>query len=133
MKIGHIKLDLSKVKIPIYSVATREDHIAPPRSVFVGSRCFGGRAKFILAGSGHIAGVVNPPARHGYQYWTGAAPEGELEIWLQHAEEHPGSWWPDWRAWIESLDDKRVLARAIGGGKLSPIEDAPGSYVKMKA
>jgi poly[(R)-3-hydroxyalkanoate] polymerase subunit PhaC len=132
MKIGHIKVDLSKVKIPIYSVAAREDHIAPPRSVFVGSRCFGGRIKFILAGSGHIAGVVNPPSRHGYQYWTGAAPKGELETWLQHAEEHPGSWWPDWRAWIESLDDKHVPARTIGGGKLSPIEDAPGSYAKMK-
>jgi polyhydroxyalkanoate synthase subunit PhaC len=132
MKIGGIKVDLSKVNIPIYSVATREDHIAPPRSVFVGSRCFGGRVKFILAGSGHIAGIINPPSCHSYQYWTGAAPEGELETWLQHVEEHPGSWWPDWWAWIESLDDTRVPARAIGGGRVSPIEDAPGSYVMVK-
>jgi polyhydroxyalkanoate synthase len=132
MEIGGVRIDLAKVKIPIYNLATREDHIAPPRSVFVGSCSFGGPVKFVLAGSGHIAGVVNPPARNRYQYWTNGPPEGELETWLKHAEEHPGSWWPDWQAWIESLDKKRVPARKIGGGKLTPIEDAPGSYVRMK-
>ena len=132
MRIGDVTIDLSKVKIPIYNLATREDHIAPPRSVFVGSSAFGGPVRFVLAGSGHIAGVVNPPARNRYQYWTNGPAEGELETWLKHAEEHPGSWWPDWQAWIESLDKKRVKAREIGGGKLQPIEDAPGSYVRIK-
>jgi poly[(R)-3-hydroxyalkanoate] polymerase subunit PhaC len=123
-------IDLSKVTIPIYNLATREDHIAPAKSAFIGSRFFGGPVKFVLAGSGHIAGVVNPPAKVKYQHWTGAKPEGEYETWLKGAVEHPGSWWPDWLAWIKEQDAAEVPAREPGGG-LS-IEDAPGSYVKMR-
>jgi polyhydroxyalkanoate synthase len=130
MEFGGTKLDLSKVKIPIYHLAAREDHIAPPRSVFVGSRCFGGPVKFVLAGSGHIAGVVNPPAKGRYQHWTDGSPEGSLEEWIETATEHPGSWWPNWQAWIEAQNSERVPARRIGGAKLKPIEDAPGSYVR---
>jgi polyhydroxyalkanoate synthase len=77
--------------------------------------------------------VVNPPVRNRYQHWTNGPPVGELETWLDAAEEHPGSWWPDWQTWSEAQDSQRVPAREIGGGKLSPIEEAPGSYVRVKS
>ena len=87
----------------------------------------------MLAGSGHIAGVVNPPDKQKYQHWTGPKPAGaDLDHWIASATEHPGSWWPDWAAWIKSQDPTEVEARAPGGGKLVPIEDAPGSYVKVR-
>ncbi|MPZ58008.1 MAG: class I poly(R)-hydroxyalkanoic acid synthase [Rhizobiales bacterium] len=133
MEIAGVKLDLRKIKVPVYNLATREDHIAPAKSVMRGSNLFGGPVKFVLTGSGHIAGVVNPPAKKKYQYWTGETPKGgDLDAWLSHATEHPGSWWPDWLAWITDKDDKRVKARPPGGGKLTPIEDAPGSYVRVR-
>jgi len=133
MEIGGIKLDLKKVKVPVYNLATREDHIAPAKSVLHGSQFFGGPVKYVLAGSGHIAGVVNPPSKPKYQYWTGDKPSGsDVDAWMKTAVEHPGSWWPDWLDWIKSQDAKTVPARAIGGGKLKPLEDAPGSYVKAK-
>ena len=97
MTIANVKLDLGKVTVPLYNLATREDHIAPAKSAFLGSKFFGGPVRFVLAGSGHIAGVVNPPNKGKYQYWTGGkAGTGTLEAWLKKAEEHPGSWWPDW-------------------------------------
>ncbi len=134
MVVGGITLDLAKVTIPIYNLATREDHIAPPRSVFYGSSFFGGKVTFVLSGSGHIAGVVNPPSRAKYQYWTGPAPKGDrYPEWLAAAKEHPGSWWPHWQAWIEAQDGRRVKARRIGGGRLKAIEPAPGRYVTVKA
>ena len=130
MQIAGVTLDLRKVKIPIYNLATREDHIAPPRSVFYGSSFFGGKVTFVVTGSGHIAGVINPPARGKYQYWTGRAPKGDgYDAWLTKAREHPGSWWPHWQKWIESLDDTRTKARAVGKG----IEPAPGRYVRVRA
>ena len=133
MEIGGERLDLNRVNIPIYDLAAREGHIAPAKSVFVGARLFGGHVRFVLAGSGHIAGVINPPGpKIRYQYWTGDPPTGDFESWLKKTQEHPGSWWPDWQAWIEELDSERVPARQIGGGQLRPIEDAPGSYVRMK-
>jgi len=131
--IDGVTLDLSKVTIPVYHLAAREDHIAPARSVFLGAQDLGGPVRFVVSGSGHIAGVVNPPARNRYQHWTGGPPMGELETWLEDAEEHPGSWWPDWQAWSEAQDKRRVPARKIGGGKLAAIEDAPGSYVRVKS
>jgi polyhydroxyalkanoate synthase len=134
MEIGGVKLDLKKVKVPVYNLATREDHIAPARSVFYGSSFLGGKTTFVLAGSGHIAGVINPPARKKYQFWTGSAPKGDgYAEWLTHAKEHPGSWWPHWQTWIERNDKVRVKARKIGGGKITPIEDAPGRYVQEQA
>jgi polyhydroxyalkanoate synthase len=127
------KIDLKRVTVPIYSLATREDHIAPAKSVFHGTACFGGPVRFVVSGSGHIAGVVNPPARNKYQYWVGPEPKGTLEDWLARADERPGSWWDDWHAWIESHDDTRVKKRRRpGGGKLKPLEDAPGSYVMVR-
>jgi polyhydroxyalkanoate synthase len=133
LELGGKKLALRSVKVPVYNLATREDHIAPARSVFLGSTFFGGPVRFVLAGSGHIAGVVNPPDKAKYQYWTGATPEGDdVEAWIAKAEEHPGSWWPDWLAWVKAHDADTVPARAPGGGKFKPIEDAPGSYVKVR-
>jgi len=133
MVIGGEKLDLKSIKVPIYNLAAREDHIAPAKSVLLGSKYFGGPVKFVLAGSGHIAGIVNPPDRHKYQYWTGAKPTGaDLERWLAQAVEHAGSWWPDWLAWLTAQDAAQVPARIPGGGNIEPIEDAPGSYVKVR-
>jgi polyhydroxyalkanoate synthase len=131
LEIAGVKLDLNKVKVPVYTVATREDHIAPARSVFVGAQCFGGPVHFILAGSGHIAGIIAPPAKSRYPHWTDGPPEGEIEDWIERAEEHAGSWWPDWQEWVVSHDKRQVKARDIGGGKSKPIEDAPGSYVRV--
>jgi polyhydroxyalkanoate synthase len=134
MTIANVKLDLGKVMVPLYNLATREDHIAPARSAFLGSKFFGGPVRFVLSGSGHIAGVVNPPNKVKYQYWTGGkAGTGSLEAWLKKAQEHPGSWWPDWMAWIKSHGADEVPAREPGGGALTPIEDAPGRYVKVRS
>ena len=129
MELGGVKLDLSKVKIPIYELFTREDHIAPAPSVYRGSKLFGGPVRYAMAGSGHIAGVVNPPAKQKYQYWTGA-PAETLQGWIEQATEIPGSWWPDWAAWLAERSGEKVDARDPSAGPLKPIEDAPGSYVK---
>jgi polyhydroxyalkanoate synthase len=133
MELAGQQIDLKQVNVPIYNLATREDHIAPARSVYFGSSFFRGPVRFVLAGSGHIAGVVNPPYKQKYQHWTGGPPHGDdLESWLNGAQEHPGSWWPDWLAWLKALDAEEVAARAPGGDKYPPIEDAPGSYVKVR-
>jgi polyhydroxyalkanoate synthase subunit PhaC len=133
MEIAGQTLDLKKVKTPVYNLATREDHIAPAKSVLFGSKFFGGPVRFVLSGSGHIAGVINPPDRQKYQYWTGAKPTGaDVNKWRTHATEHPGSWWPDWLDWLKSHSKTKVAARKPGSGKLKPIEDAPGRYVKVR-
>jgi polyhydroxyalkanoate synthase subunit PhaC len=134
MVLDNTLLDLSKVKVPIYNLATREDHIAPADSVLYGSQFFGGPVKYVLSGSGHIAGVVNPPASEKYQFWTNDnIKDVTLADWLKGAQEHKGSWWPDWREWLEGLDAEQVPARAVGLGALPAIEDAPGSYVRVCA
>ncbi len=133
MRIGGKALDLKQVTIPIYNLAAREDHIAPAQSVFNGSQCFGGPVEHVVAGSGHIAGVVNSPAKVKYQYWTGGPVEGRYADWLAKADEHPGSWWPHWFSWLEAQAPKKVPAREPGGGKLKALADAPGTYVKVKA
>jgi polyhydroxyalkanoate synthase len=133
MVIAGKTLDLKKVNIPIYNLATREDHIAPAKSVFYGSKFFGGPVRFVLSGSGHIAGVINPPEKQKYQYWTGPKPSGaDVDKWRGRATEHAGSWWPDWLAWLKQHGAEQVPARTPGGGKLKPIEDAPGRYVKVR-
>ena len=134
MVLGNTRIDVGAIKIPIYNLATREDHIAPAKSVLLASKLFGGKVKFVLTGSGHIAGVVNPPDMKKYQYWTGPKPRSaNLDGWLAKAKEHPGSWWPDWLAWLKHQDDTEVPARAPGGGALKAIEDAPGSYVRVQS
>ena len=133
LMVGNAPIDLKAVKVPIYNLATREDHIAPAKSVLLGSRFFGGPVRFVLSGSGHIAGVINPPNKQKYQYWTGPKPRSaNLDGWLAKATEHPGSWWPDWLHWLKRQDPTEVPARTPGEGALKPIEDAPGSYVKVR-
>lgn len=126
------KLSLGDIDVPIYNLATKEDHIAPAKSVFAGSRQFSGKVDYVLTGSGHIAGVVNPPGLKKYQYWTGSEPTGSFEDWFANAQEHPGSWWPHWQKWIEQQHAKKVPARQVGTRKNKPLEDAPGSYVKVR-
>jgi polyhydroxyalkanoate synthase subunit PhaC len=134
MVLDNTLLDLSKVKVPIYNLATREDHIAPADSVLYGSQFFGGPVKYVLSGSGHIAGVVNPPSSGKYQFWTNDnIKDVTLADWLKGAQEHKGSWWPDWREWLAGIDAEEVPARVVGTGALPPIEDAPGSYVRVRA
>src|ERR1700744_4162354 len=134
MVLDNTLLDLSKVKVPVYNLATREDHIAPADSVLYGSQFFGGPVKYVLSGSGHIAGVVNPPSSGKYQFWTNDnIRDVTLADWLKGAQEHKGSWWPDWRQWLADIDADEMPARIVGAAALPPIEDAPGSYVRVRA
>lgn len=133
MVVAGETLDLSKVNIPIMNIATKEDHIAPPLSVYIGSKCFGGdKVKYLLAGSGHIAGVVNPPSKNKYQYWVDGDDSADYENWVATAQEHPGSWWPYWHQWAAKLAPKMIDARTPGDGSIEPIEDAPGRYVRER-
>ncbi|KRB22450.1 MULTISPECIES: class I poly(R)-hydroxyalkanoic acid synthase [Mesorhizobium] len=131
MELAGRTVSLGDVTIPIYNLASKEDHIAPALSVFVGSKYFGGKVDYVMAGSGHIAGVVNPPASNKYQYWTGGAPIGDFNQWIATATEHPGSWWPHWQSWIEAKDNTRVPARKPGK-HMKTLGDAPGTYVKVR-
>ncbi len=124
-------VSLKDVTIPVYNLAAREDHIAPAKSVFAGCRFFGGPVDFVLSGSGHIAGVVNPPDRNKYQYWTNGKPLGALEDWVATAKETPGSWWPHWQAWMEARDARRVPARVPPTDET--LGDAPGTYVLVRS
>ena len=130
LTMAGVPIDLGKITLPIYLQGGREDHIAPFRSVFKAVKLYGGPVRFMLAGSGHIAGVINPPAAKKYQYWLNPKNPKDLEQWLDGAVEHPGSWWPDWHKWLSRKSGPKVPARAPSDGKLKPIEDAPGSYVK---
>ncbi|MCO5066148.1 MAG: class I poly(R)-hydroxyalkanoic acid synthase [Rhizobiaceae bacterium] len=131
MKLAGRNISLKDVKIPIYNLATKDDHIAPARSVFLGCRHFGGDVEYVMSGSGHIAGVVNPPSLGKYQYWTGAKPQGSFEDWVATATETPGSWWPHWQKWIEERDSERVPAR-VPAQRLKSLADAPGTFVKVR-
>jgi len=134
MTMGGEKLDLSKVTIPLYFQASREDHIAPMNSVYRSARAFSNAdVTLTLAGSGHIAGVVNPPAANKYNHWTNAALPATLAEWQAGAVEHPGSWWEHWAAWLHERSGDWINARDPSKGPLSPIEPAPGSYVKVKS
>lgn len=133
MKLGGQNIDPRRVKLPIYDLATRDDHIAPAVSVFKGAKLFSGPVEFVLAGSGHIAGVINPPDKVKYQFWTGSKPKHDesLEAWIGKAKETPGSWWPHWIDWLAKHSGAMVPARGPGA-KLGAIEDAPGSFVKVR-
>ena len=124
-------IDLRKIKLPTYILSTREDHIAPWKSTYRATQIYGGPTRFVLAASGHIAGVVNPPEGGKYSHWTGDALPGAPEAWLEGATELAGSWWPDWHRWVAGLDKAMVPARQPGAGGLKAIEDAPGSYVRV--
>jgi polyhydroxyalkanoate synthase subunit PhaC len=133
MEVAGEKLDLGKVRTPIYNLAARDDHIAPARSVFVGSSFFGGPVKYVMAGSGHIAGVVNPAGKPKYQYWTGGPAMGGFDEWVAAAKETPGSWWLDWIEWLKALAPEQVKAKPPGSRRHKPIADAPGEYVRVRA
>lgn len=135
LAINGTPIDLGKVTTPAYVQAGREDHIAPAQSVWKVTHYFKGPLRFVLAGSGHIAGVVNPPSAQKYQYWTNSEKVETLVEFFAGAKETKGSWWPDWIAWIDGIDAARVLAKGArnpGKGKLKPLEDAPGSYVRTR-
>ena len=132
MTLSGTLLDLLKVTVPVYNLAAKEDHIAPAASVFRGATFFGGPMRYVLAGSGHIAGVVNPATKPKYQYWTGPQPSGSFDTWAANATEHPGSWWVDWRDWILAQSHDEVAARRPGQ-VLEPLADAPGTYVRVKS
>ncbi|MEL7448104.1 MAG: class I poly(R)-hydroxyalkanoic acid synthase [Pseudomonadota bacterium] len=128
IELDGVPIDLGKVETPIYLQASREDHIAPYPSVFKAKNLFSGPVRFMLAGSGHIAGVINPPVAEKYNYWMNEDQPNDLDEWVAGAESRPGSWWPDWDNWLQQYSGERVPARTPGDGKLKVIEDAPGSY-----
>jgi polyhydroxyalkanoate synthase len=129
-----VPIDLRKIKTPCFILATREDHIAPWKSAYAATQLYKGPVKFCLAASGHIAGVVNPPSAQKYAYWTNDARKlpPTPDAWLQSAQQKPGSWWPEWKAWLDQFAGGEVPARKPGDGRLKAIEDAPGSYVKVR-
>ena len=133
MKLAGQAIDLHKIKVPVYLQSAKEDHIAPFRSVYKSTKLFGGSVRFIISGSGHIAGVINPPAANKYQYWTNDKLPAKVEDWQSGAKEHAGSWWPDWNAWLSKLSGEKVPARKPGDGGLKVIGNAPGTYVTVKA
>jgi polyhydroxyalkanoate synthase len=134
LTLGGVKLDLSQVKTPIFVQSSKEDHIAPLRSVYKGAKLFGGPVEFMMAGSGHIAGVINHPDARKYQHWTNAAAlPATVDDWLAGAQEHPGSWWEHWGQWLAAKSGPMVPARDPSKGPLKPLEDAPGSFVKVRS
>ena len=134
VEIDGTPIDLSKIKVPCYFISTIEDHIAPWKSTYMGARRFGGPTRFVLGGSGHIAGIVNPPAANKYGYWLNPAAKlaDTADAWLEGAQQHPGSWWTDWQAWVTAHDGEQTEARDPVKGKLEVLEDAPGSFVKIR-
>jgi polyhydroxyalkanoate synthase len=130
--LAGVPIDLRKIKTPAYFLSTREDHIAPWKSTYRGTQLMSGPKRFVLAASGHIAGVVNPPEGGKYSHWISKDLPPGPEAWFKGATEIAGSWWPDWHRWVSALAKEQVPARVPGDGKLKPIEDAPGSYVKVR-
>jgi polyhydroxyalkanoate synthase len=136
IELNGVPIDLTKVKTPAFILSTREDHIAPWKATYVATQLYTGPVRFVLAASGHIAGVVNPPAAGKYNHWTNTGIKKfprKPEEWLAKAEMRSGSWWPEWQEWVAEYADGKVPAREPGSGKLKAIEDAPGSYVKVQA
>ncbi|HNQ91523.1 MAG TPA: class I poly(R)-hydroxyalkanoic acid synthase [Alphaproteobacteria bacterium] len=135
IKFGSTSIDVSTIKVPSYFISTKEDHIAPWTSTYEGMMMLGGQKRFVLAASGHVAGVINPPAAKKYHYWTNEEIDDREhpDQWLQKAHQHDGSWWVDWEKWVRHTSGKMTLARNPKKGKLKPIEPAPGRYVLKKA
>ncbi|MFC0409374.1 PHA/PHB synthase family protein [Roseomonas elaeocarpi] len=128
-----VALNLRKIEVPSYLLSTREDHIAPWRSAYRATQIFGGQTRFVLAASGHIAGVVNPPESGKYSHWVNETLDPSPDTWLEGATELAGSWWPDWQRWVSAQDRRQVPARVPGSGKLPALADAPGDYVRVMA
>jgi polyhydroxyalkanoate synthase len=134
IELAGVSIDLAKVKLPAYFISTVEDHIAPWKTTYKGARYLGGPVRFVLGGSGHIAGIVNPPAAKKYHFWTNDSLPATADEWFAGATQHAGSWWNDWQAWIEARNggDAKVAARVPGAGQLPVLEDAPGSYAMLR-
>jgi polyhydroxyalkanoate synthase len=133
IELDGVPIDLRKIRLPVYWVSTREDHIAPWKSTYAATQLYKGDRTFVLAGSGHIAGIINPPTSTKYGYWTNPDLPADPEAWLQAAEHHEGSWWPHWSAWNARHAGPMVPARDPEKGGLEPLGDAPGSYVRVRA
>ena len=133
ISLDGVPIDIRKIKIPAYFISTAEDHIAPWKSVYKGARLLSGKVRFVLGGSGHIAGIVNPPSANKYCYWINPEFPESSDEWLAAATRHEGSWWGDWQAWMDQNNGgAKVAARIPGDGKLAVIEDAPGTYVSLR-
>ena len=132
LEMNGVPIDLRKIDIPVYLQSSREDHIAPYPSVYKATHHYSGPVTFMLAGSGHIAGVINPPSANKYYHYTNDKTPRDVADWLADAEHHQGSWWPHWHRWLSRRSGRKVVARVPGKGKLKAIEDAPGRYVKAK-
>ena len=132
ISLNGVGIDLSKITIPAYFISAQEDHIAPWKSTYAGAQLFSGDVKFVLGGSGHIAGIINPPAKNKYFYYLNAQNKTtkNTDDWLAAAKKHEGSWWTDWTAWIADNAGEKIPARDPNQGTV--LEDAPGSYVKVK-
>nr|WP_115935467.1 class I poly(R)-hydroxyalkanoic acid synthase [Aestuariispira insulae] len=131
--LDNVPIDLTTIKTPTFVLSTKEDHIAPWKSTYSAVKTYAGPVKFVLAGSGHIAGVINPPSdKMKYGYWTSTKKTADPQAWLDGATQNDGSWWPEWQKWIARKAGKKIPARQPGDGKLKAIEDAPGSYVRVR-
>jgi polyhydroxyalkanoate synthase subunit PhaC len=132
ISLAGVPIDVSQVKVPAYFISTIEDHIAPWKTTYLGAQLLKGPVRFVLGGSGHIAGIVNPPAANKYCYWTNDGLRDSADDWLASAQKHEGSWWTDWSAWIAGFGGDKVPARVPGDGKLKVLEDAPGAYASFR-
>ena len=133
MEMNGVPLDLSKIKTPVYLASTKDDHIAPWKSTYSATQIYAGPVKFVLSASGHIAGIINPPAANKYCYWTNDKKPEKPDEWFDGSQVHDGSWWGDWQDWVTRHAGPQVKKRIPGDGKLKPIEDAPGSYVLVRS
>ncbi|MHA1571094.1 MAG: PHA/PHB synthase family protein, partial [Alphaproteobacteria bacterium] len=133
IELDGVPIDLTSITTPTFMLSTREDHIAPWKSTYAATQTFSGPFTFCLAASGHIAGVVNPPAAGKYHHWTNTKNPATPDAWFNDATRHDGSWWPTWKKWLAKHSGAKIAARHPGDGDLTPIEDAPGSYVKVRA
>ena len=133
LSLKGVPIDLGKIDLPVHIVSTKEDHIAPWKATYVATQLYSGKTAFTLGASGHIAGIVNPPAANKYGYWTRDDNPPTPDEWLEGATHHDGSWWPHWFKWLARHAGKKVPARKPGDGKAKVLEDAPGSYVKVRS
>jgi polyhydroxyalkanoate synthase len=129
LRLAERPIDLRRIAAPCYFLATIDDHISPWRACYAGTQHLGGPVEFVLGESGHIAGIVNPPTRVKYGYWTNPRNPPDADRWLAAAERHQGSWWPHWSQWLGALGDEKIGARTVGSAEYPPLMDAPGSYV----
>jgi polyhydroxyalkanoate synthase len=133
ISLAGVPIDLRKIKTPCFILSTKEDHIAPWKSTYAATQLYSGPVKFVLAASGHIAGVINPPGKSKYGHWRNNNLPPNPEDWLKAAASYDGSWWPHWNEWVSQYSGDEVEARKPGDGKLKPLADAPGTYVMVRS